>query len=278
MNLKKMLRKRLSAYLELERPAPVPPAAPATHPAELTVTADILRLISRLRPVTGGYEMTRFGPADDGGYLVPDDLEGVEACFSPRVGPVAGFELDCAKRGIKVFLADHTVEGPPCHHELFSFIKKNVGALTSGDCMTMDDWVAEALPVSAADLLLQIDIEGGEYETFLNMSPRLMARFRVIVVEFHRLDDLWSLSFFRVASRVFEKILQQHVCLHVHPNNAYDALAKDGIGIFPVMEFTFIRRDRIRDHSPAVEFPHRLDGNNNPVLPPYRLPEIWYRA
>ncbi len=39
------------------------------------------------------------GGENDGGYLVPDDLEGIEYCFSPGVSNIATFELDCLNRG-----------------------------------------------------------------------------------------------------------------------------------------------------------------------------------
>lgn len=102
---------------------------------------------------------------------------------------------------------------------MFYVHKKHVGALTSDDCMTVDDWVSQSLPGSKEDLLLQIDIEGIDYETFFSISPKLMQRFRIIVVEFHHLNSLWSLPYYRMISRVFDKILQHHACVHLHPNN-----------------------------------------------------------
>lgn len=50
--------------------------------------------------------LIRLGPMSYEGYLIPDDLEGIEACFSPSVGFNSIFEKDCADRGMKVFLAD----------------------------------------------------------------------------------------------------------------------------------------------------------------------------
>ena len=57
-------------------------------------------------------DLVRIGPTDDGGYLLPDVLDGIEACFSPGVGTCSDFELACAERGMQVFLADATVDGP----------------------------------------------------------------------------------------------------------------------------------------------------------------------
>ena len=117
-------------------------------------------LLKKLRPLTSGHALIRLGPERDGGYVIPDDLAGIEACFSPGVSGISGFERDCAERGMKVFLADKSVDGPACRHELFTFTKKFVGATTDDDFMTLDAWVTASLPESTSELLLQIDVEG----------------------------------------------------------------------------------------------------------------------
>ncbi|MCU0317661.1 MAG: hypothetical protein MUC92_13840 [Fimbriimonadaceae bacterium] len=57
----------------------------------MTSKEDILSLIAKLRPIRGQHELIRLGPDEDGGYLVPDDLEGIVACFSPGVNTVSRF-------------------------------------------------------------------------------------------------------------------------------------------------------------------------------------------
>jgi hypothetical protein len=164
------------------------------YPTALTDKSTIESLISKLLPRSPEMGLIRLGPKGDGGYLVPNDLEGIEACFSPGVSHISGFEKDCADLGMRVFLADRSVEQPAEPHDLFYFTKKYVGATTSNDFMTVDDWVSLSLPGSQADLMLQIDIEGYEYETFLSMSDNLVRRFRIIAAEFHCLDQLWNHS------------------------------------------------------------------------------------
>lgn len=51
-------------------------------------------------------------PNGDGGYLVPNDLEGIEACFSPGVDKISEFELDCLNYGMKIYMPDKSVEKP----------------------------------------------------------------------------------------------------------------------------------------------------------------------
>jgi hypothetical protein len=72
----------------------------------------VLKLIEGLYPIRSELELIRLGPNGDGGYLLPNDLEGIEACFSPGVAQVSEFELDCLKYEMKVFMADKSVEKP----------------------------------------------------------------------------------------------------------------------------------------------------------------------
>jgi hypothetical protein len=247
------------------------------YPTPITDKKALSNLIGKLHPVATGKELVRLGPKGDGGYLIPNDLEGLRACFSPGVSLISGFEKDCADRGIDVYMADRSVDKPTDWHDRFHFTKKYVGVTTNDDFMTLDNWVKDSLPDSQDDLILQIDIEDFEYETFLGMSDALLNRFRIITGEFHSLNHLWSRPFFQVASRAFEKILQNHSCVHIHPNNESPAMEKEGLFIPPMMEFTFLRNDRIDRREPVRTFPNPLDADNTDQ-PHYPLPTTWYSA
>ena len=251
-------------------------SAKKIHATELTDKNKLQSLLNTLKPISCGKELIRLGPEGDGGYLVPDDLAGIKACFSPGVDCISGFESDCANMGMNVFLADNSVEKPPESHELFQFTKKYLGVTTNDNFMTLDDWVESSMPESQDELLLQIDIEGSEYEVFLGASDQLLKRFRIIVVEFHQLDQLWNAPFFNLTSRVFDKLLQTHSCVHNHPNNCCGSIKKGNIEIPLVTELTFLRNDRVNNSSFINTFPHPLDCDNtkNPSL---YLPKCWYK-
>lgn len=240
-------------------------------------TKELQSFLKKLYPLSVNKELIRLGPEGDGGYLLPDDLVGIQACFSPGIGFSSEFEKECAQRGMKVFLADKTVNGPICEHELFHFTKKFVGVASDDDFMTIDNWVESSIPGTNADLLLQIDIEGYEYEVFQSASESLMRRLRIIVAEFHELDQLWNNSFLKVAAGVFNKILWTHTCVHIHPNNHAGFTQRNGIDIPQVMEFSFIRNDRIENSSYQKTFPNPLDYDNNPFGASLVLPKCWYK-
>jgi len=245
-------------------------------PTRMTREEDIRSLIEQLFPIATDKELVRLGPADDGGYLVPDDLDGISTCFSPGVSSISGFELDCANLGMQVYLADRSVDRPAEEHKNFHFTKKFIGSTAVEGFTTLERWVSGASVERESDLMLQMDVEGYEFEIFLSCNEALINRFRIIVAEFHMLDQLWNAPFFRIANSTFNKILKTHACVHIHPNNCCGTIQKRGLSIPRVMEFTFLRRDRIRKSAFQTSFPHALDGHNTPNQP-LLLPKCWYR-
>jgi hypothetical protein len=246
-------------------------------PTKVTDTSKIAALFRRLHPVACDKELIRLGPPGDGGYLVPNDLDGITACFSPGVSNVAGFEKDCAALGMHVFMADASVSGPPENNARFQFSKKYVGAVTRGEFIDFSEWVNQSISDSGADLLLQIDIEGYEYETFLSAPSSLIKRFRIIIVEFHYIDHLFSDPLFSIYSTAFEKLLLTHTCVHIHPNNVTGTINVKGMNIPQMAEFTFLRNDRVSNPRFVNSFPHALDRQNvdGPSVP---LPQFCYRS
>ena len=94
--------------------------------------------VSRLHPVITDKELVRIGGDFDGGYLVPDDLDGIVACFSPGVDVTATFEEALLERGIPCFLADASVDAPPIEHPLIDFERKFLGVVNDEVTTTLE--------------------------------------------------------------------------------------------------------------------------------------------
>jgi hypothetical protein len=238
----------------------------------------ITSLINSLHPINCGKELIRLGPNGDGGYLIPNDLESITACFSPGVDEISDFELACYHRGMQVYLADRSVSKPnlPLPKNKYHFLKKHIGCFSNCDCITLDDWVNNYEPEPEKELLLQMDIEGCEYISIVNMSEQLLKRFRVLVIEFHFLDELWNPRFFDLAEITFNKLLHNHSCIHIHPNNCCGMSKHKGIKIPRMAEFTFLRNDRVDFQGYRSDFPHPLDYDNT-MKDSIDLPSNWFQ-
>lgn len=231
-------------------------------------------LMSACAPVEMPGGLVRVGGPGDGGYLVPRDTQGIAAVFSPGVAQAAGFEREFADRGIPCFLADKSVAGPPFAHPNFHFLKKHVGPAGGVDTITLADWVERA-GVPDGDLLLQMDIEGAEHDVIPRCPRALLGRFRIIVIEIHRLGRLTKPFRSRRVAATLRTLLGQHAVVHLHANNCMAPKRWFSLRVHPVIEFTFVRRDCLPGGDRVRSLPHPLDQPNDPDRPEWPLDPAW---
>jgi hypothetical protein len=243
-----------------------------------TKNAAVVDLIHKLSPQDCGVDLIRVGSKGDGGYLIPDDLQGIEYCFSPGVSKVSDFENQLADLHIKSFLADYSVEEPPIMRPEFTFDKKFLGSYDRGKFMTLAAWKNRYINDYSGDMILQMDIEGCEYEVILSTPDSLLDQFRIMTIEFHHLNNLFDPFAFRIFSACFEKLLQHFHVAHIHPNNFRGSVKFGEIEIPEVMEFTFYNKRRVTTAKPQRIFPHRLDIENKTSYPSMPLPKCWYSS
>jgi hypothetical protein len=237
----------------------------------------VKELIKELRPVKTKYPLIRVGGKNDGGYLIPDDLSGISTCFSPGVDVTASFEKDLACRGILSHLADGSVDGAPDNFRILSFTKKYLDGVNTNDYMTLEFWVKREAPMTG-DLILQMDIEGGEYTTILATPIDILRRFRIIAIEIHDTHEWFNNSIaWGVAQTFFTKLLQDFHVVHNHPNNNCQFLQADDLFMPTVFELTLLRKDRAAPKGFCDQFPHPLDQPNVLDKPDRPLPEGWYK-
>jgi hypothetical protein len=240
-----------------------------------TNPADMQALMRKLAPLDCGLDLIRIGGDRDGAYLIPDDLEGIEYCFSPGISTVVDFEDHLARLHIKSFLADYSVDSPPVSRPEFTFDKKFLGITDRGPFFTLASWKNKYLKDYSSDLILQMDIEGAEYDIIINTPDQLLDQFRILVIEFHRLDSLFDPFAFALYSSCFEKLLEYFCVVHIHPNNCCGTAKRGELEVPRVMEFTFLNKKRVRGTKPQRNFPHELDVVNFPWKP-LHLPKCWY--
>lgn len=242
----------------------------------VTNPALLKSLIAKLKPVDPGIELIRIGGNNDGGYLVPDDLEGIRFCFSPGVNTIANFEYECLQRGIPSFLADYSVDAPPIELKGCRFVKKFVGAYNNEIFMTLEKWVSESLPEGFKDdLILQMDIEGCEYQTLLATPVAILEKFRIMIVEFHNFHNLDNIEYYNLVNVTIEKVREGFVPVHLHANNFASLHNVNGVVMPSIFEVTFLRKDRVKRTRALKRLPHLLDQPNNPERADIQLPVDW---
>lgn len=230
---------------------------------------NIRNLIAKLRPRDSGHELIRVGGDGDGGYLVPLDLSEIDCCFSPGVSNSARFEEDLkSKFDIASHLADFSVTEPPNGFEPKSFTPKFIGAYSNERFLSFDDWIDCYISTNhTRDQIMQIDIEGGEYEAILGLSDKKLNSFRVIVIEIHNTNHWADPTFFRIVDNFFEKILGNFSVIHFHPNNYGKIINIAGIKFPQVFELTLLRNDRMKGEFSWSQIPHPLDQKNCSDMP-----------
>jgi hypothetical protein len=240
-----------------------------------TKSNEVKKFINKIKPIQSEHSLIRIGGLGDGGYLIPDDLVGISGCFSPGVSNISTFEDHLASLAIHSYMADYSVDGPPNNNKLFHFVKKFLGSENSDKFIRMEDWISENSLVDSNDYILQMDIEGAEYRVILDSSSDCLKKFRIICIEFHNLQKLFDPVAFELIDLTFEKLLRDFYILHIHPNNCSSIVICDGIEVTPVVEVTFIRKDRVNSIQKNNLIPHPLDVKCVEKNPDILLPSSW---
>ena len=243
--------------------------------------AEVEAFLAQFRSQLVGVDLIRVGGPGDGGYLVPNDLEGVTHCFSPGVDVKAAFENQLAEgHGIRCFMADASVSEPPLANERFEFDPKFLGSRNDETFITLSEWIHRKVGDADHEMILQMDIEGAEYEVFVETPLAVLERFRMMIVEFHDLERLFDAKMLRLVHAVFAKLSRGFSIVHVHPNNCRGVVSRGGIDVPRVIEVTFVRNDRVAGiaNDRPVSLPHPLDEKNCGDLTDIVMPASWWKA
>ena len=233
----------------------------------------VKNLINSIKPHNLGYKLLRVGPNGDGGYLIPDILSNITACFSPGVGKIHGFEEDLLKRGIKIYMADKTVEKPNLSNENYEFLKKNIGSYDDEEMITIDTWISNS---EVHNKILQMDIEGSEYEAINSINELNFKKIQVMVIEFHHFEHVLNKMGYLVVKNVLQKVLKHFDVAHIHPNNCCGSYKIKELVIPSTLEITFLNKELTLKKEKIESIPNELDFKNVKNKPDILLDKNWY--
>jgi len=245
----------------------------------LTNKQELYEFIKLFKPFNCGYQLIRFGDNSDGGYLVPNCLEDLSYCFSPGVGNNIGFERGILNRGISTFFLDYTINNFVFDIPKYeSFTQKKLNIYDDEKNITLETWMNNSLSNknNKNDLILQMDIEGSEWNILSQISNSLIKNYRIMIIEFHYLDEISSKFVLQKFSDILKKILKDFTIVHIHPNNEMKPFNYRGYKIPRTLEVTFLRNDYIKYKYKIKKLPHDLDCKNVMSKKDFLLPEYWY--
>ncbi|MDR2666722.1 MAG: FkbM family methyltransferase, partial [Holosporales bacterium] len=148
----------------------------------------MLRFIKPMKAV--GENKVRMGWDKDGGYVMLDPGSPADGgiVYSFGVSSYDPWSSDMAHRGFSVYQYDGTIESPPETGHNMYFFKYNI----TGDIVpqpghkNIKTIFSDLGHDKNNDIILNVDIEGAEWDFFKNISTLEILKFRQIIVEFHK--------------------------------------------------------------------------------------------
>lgn len=215
--------------------------------------------LAMLRPYdVVGKQKVRVGRAFDGGYMMIDAFDGVEAAYSLGINDDVSWDLDMALRGIEIYQYDHTIEALPVENPRFHWQKLGIAPSSFDNMRSIDDLIKENKHTGSSNLILKCDIECHEWNVLSVLPQEDLRKFSQIVLELHDLPRLGN-QLDDNARRAIANLTASHNVVHVHGNNFARFSVIGGISLPHVIELTLLRKD-MGEFVPSKEtFPTAMD-------------------
>lgn len=155
-------------------------------------------LLEQLQPVAlANCELKRFGEPNDGGYLMCANLlTDVQTAYSYGISGYDGWGCDVSRQ-LKVKVHEYdcfNVQEPVCEGGALVFHPECVAGNRSKDSDGRLFDTPESQMARNDDakrhLVVKMDVEGAEWETFLSMSDSTLDQIDQLAVEFHGANEI----------------------------------------------------------------------------------------
>lgn len=186
-----------------------------------------------------GNSFIRVGNDSDGGYVIVDKLNELDAVLSFGVGTDISFEIGLSKFVSKLALYDHTVNELPTRIHNAVFVKTGLSDHSEANFCTLEEALDQFHPYS--NILLKMDIEASEWAVFRNTRKDVLNHFQQIVIEFHGLHNISDPTMAEKMILTLMKINSTHRLVHLHSNNFEPVRIIAGVPLPNVIEATYLR-------------------------------------
>ena len=231
---------------------------------------------NRINILLKAFPLIRVGSLSDGGYWTPDVLSNIKKCYSPGFGGTKTFEDELSDHGITSYICDPNFDYIPNLKQNQFFNKFSLAAENNFEKnkKTLQSWIAETSDANDNNFLLQIDIDGGEYEIVKSLDDQTLMKFEVILIEIHQLELLFvSEDFSESYNILLDKLSKYHELVNCQVNNA-GGIIRHKYKKFPrVIELSFISKN-LYSNNKDVSINILAKLKNNSDLPYYEFPNL----
>jgi hypothetical protein len=196
------------------------------------------------------------GRKSDGCYVLLDDFENIKIAYSFGIANMIQFDDELAKRGIDVYMYDHTISSLPYNNSKFHWSKIGICASNerTQDLKTLEDLMKENGHISEKNMILKIDVEGAEWNSLNELNEDILRQFKYIAIEYHFIEPSKEELYYNVIKKIHrshqafylrchgrENIspIRNRICLYLEVSYIIregNIFGKDD-SIYPILEF-----------------------------------------
>ena len=213
-----------------------------------------------------GKNLKLFGGKKSTSYVMIDELEGIKIAYSFGIGAPAWyieFDKELADRNIDVYMYDHTINKLAYENPKFHFHRIGITGKNKNNPMlkSLEDILKENGHLNEKDMILKVDVEYAEWESFIDFPEELLKKFRFLLFEFH-----FNEKNLDIYAKVLSKLSKYHQAFYVHCVNCGNVVQIGDIRICSALEVSYIIKEghefEIDDSIyPIPEFDTKCDPN-----------------
>jgi hypothetical protein len=221
-------------------------------------------------------KLKRVGGNADGSYVVPFEILGKKTfLISGGIEDNNEFEIFVASRGITGIQIDNSISKPPKNHSNLKFLKATLGDIDKDGHVSLETLINK-IPKNK-QILLKIDIEGGEIKALGSLSTKNLKRIDCLVMELHNLGSITSKNdkIYKLLNRLHKANLRS---IFIQANNACLTYTLAGTLIPDNIEITYVKKHKTSLPNIAyIESIKKLTTSNKPNLSLINIDHILFK-
>ena len=184
-----------------------------------------------------------FGSKKSTSYVMIDELDGIKISYSFGIGApdwYIEFDKELADRNIDVYMYDHTIDNLAYNNPKFHFHKIGITGKNKKDPMlkSLEEILKENGHLNEKDMILKVDVEFSEWESFIDFPEELLKKFRFLLFEFHFANNDLD-----IYVKVLAKLNKYHQAFYVHCVNCGDVIQIGDLRICTALEVSYIIKE-----------------------------------